>query len=682
MSEPVEKPPSQFTSLETRVTLLKRLPLFSTFSSSELEEFASLFREVSFAPGQVIVQEDALVDSVFILVQGKVEIQKQREVIAQIYQGEAIGLSETSFFSEKGTRTATAIAQTEVLALQLDLKTFHEFLGEHPHLLPTMKKQADKFLRQNFIKAIEPFKEIDFATLNEVAEKIETFKVPAGHTFFKQGDPAKECYLLTKGSVEIIQTRKDGTSKKIADLEAENLFGELAVLISGKRNATVQATTDSEGFILHLSDVQKLLKHARAHESITELLMDRYRPQRKENISIHTRQNHEQKTMVILKDAETGSYFKTSDEGLFVWEMLDGEHTIQEISIAFLYRFKKLAIDDIGNLVLRLMESGFVKLPRLATIMEAPKPSPWMRALASVSRVLTYEYAIKDVDPWLTRFYDKFGYLFFTKMAKAAMAILSVVGIFFFFSLLTLMENTLLATSHAWFILILAEISMILTVPLHEFAHALTTKAYGNQVHRMGIGWFWLGPMAFTDTTDMWLNTRKARIMVNIAGPYINVVAAGILSCLAYFFQNVQPLLSTFFWLAACSSYLVAFYNLNPLIELDGYYMLMDAFDKSNLRFQAIEWLIKRSKKTFTSFQLIKQSLPEITYWGCSILFIFTSAFVLYLMQNYVIVNVLPQGVRDVVVSSYLRWIFVLFVLLLSFANLYFQIRRAKKLFG
>jgi putative peptide zinc metalloprotease protein len=74
-------------------------------------------------------------------------------------------------------------------------------------------------------------------------------------------------------------------------------------------------------------------------------------------------------------------------------------------------------------------------------------------------------------------------------------------------------------------------------------AHALTTKAYGFQVHRFGVGWFWLGPMAFTDTTHMWLTSRGPRTAVNMAGIWINIVASGLLAIIA--FSLHQPLITT-----------------------------------------------------------------------------------------------------------------------------------------
>src|SRR5207248_6507662 len=59
---------------------------------------------------------------------------------------------------------------------------------------------------------------------------------------------------------------------------------------------------------------------------------------------------------------------------------------------------------------------------------------------------------------------------------------------------------------------------------IHEAGHAFTVKAFGREVPRGGIGWYWFGPIAFVDTSDMWLADRWPRIAVSLAGGYANLV--------------------------------------------------------------------------------------------------------------------------------------------------------------
>ena len=58
----------------------------------------------------------------------------------------------------------------------------------------------------------------------------------------------------------------------------------------------------------------------------------------------------------------------------------------------------------------------------------------------------------------------------------------------------------------------------------------------------MGVGWYWFGPIAYVDTSDMWLAGRKERVFVSLAGPYADLVTGGLAALVAWFVPN--PVLS------------------------------------------------------------------------------------------------------------------------------------------
>ncbi len=532
----------------------------------------------------------------------------------------------------------------------------------------------DKSLRINFIKALEPFSTIDPTVLEQLADRIEEIDIPADHILFQQGDSAECCYLLYSGKVAILHTTLlDGSEETLAELESGAIIGELALLTDSQRNATVRALTPCKLLVVKRNEFQQLVQQSGFASSLTAMMMDRHRPKQCEGVSIHTRLNAEKNTIVILKNEAKGVYFKTSEEGLFVWNLLDGDHTIQEIAVAFFYQYHKLATDDIGALILNLMHSGFVKAPKLTSHVKRSELSLPRRLLARFAAIMQYEYSIKNVDGFITKLYQSVGYLFFTKIAKILMALFAVVGLATFITYLPEAKTTLKNMSHGWIFLFLMGPLGMLTIPFHELAHALTAKAYGNQVHRLGIGWFWLGPVAFADTSDMWLRTRGPRIIVNLAGIYINIVMAGLASLFLWIIPHST--VGVVFWFFALSNYLMVFYNLDPMFELDGYYVLMDIVDKSNLRTRAVKWLIRDFKKTVVNRELIRQYFPEIFYWIVTILFILFLSFVTYIIQIYILDSILPETIGPFQFSHY-PWILSAVVIILSFMSLYFEVRK------
>jgi len=122
----------------------------------------------------------------------------------------------------------------------------------------------------------------------------------------------------------------------------------------------------------------------------------------------------------------------------------------------------------------------------------------------------------------------------------------------------------------------------------HEAAHAIATKAEGRRVGRAGIGLMMLTPVIWVDTSDAWFIGRNRRAIVNAAGPLFNFAVAGILGIVAALTTGrVQDLAV---WLAIANLVSVVF-NLSPLLEFDGYYVLSDLTNVNALRHKALRFV-------------------------------------------------------------------------------------------
>src|SRR6266478_3039357 len=121
----------------------------------------------------------------------------------------------------------------------------------------------------------------------------------------------------------------------------------------------------------------------------------------------------------------------------------------------------------------------------------------------------------------------------------------------------------------------------------HEFAHGFTCKRFGGHVHEMGFLLIYFQPAFYCNVSDAWLIAEKSkRLWVTISGPYLEI----FLWALAVIIWRVtEP--GT--WPSAVALVVVAasafrlFINLNPLIKLDGYYLLSDTLGIHNLRARA-----------------------------------------------------------------------------------------------
>ena len=95
----------------------------------------------------------------------------------------------------------------------------------------------------------------------------------AGEEIIKSGAIAREMYLICHGEVEIL----DANGQRVATLGAGDFFGEIGLLASTTRTATVKATTHCDLFILEQEDFFRIMRdHPHLAESMIRTAKERY----------------------------------------------------------------------------------------------------------------------------------------------------------------------------------------------------------------------------------------------------------------------------------------------------------------------------------------------------------------------------------------------------------------------
>ena len=85
--------------------------------------------------------------------------------------------------------------------------------------------------------------------IEELAHSLNLRHFLKGETIIRQGEPGKLFHLIFKGRVEIFRKKLFG-QRKIADLGAGEFFGEISLIDSTPRSATVVGAEDGEMFTL------------------------------------------------------------------------------------------------------------------------------------------------------------------------------------------------------------------------------------------------------------------------------------------------------------------------------------------------------------------------------------------------------------------------------------------------
>jgi putative peptide zinc metalloprotease protein len=195
------------------------------------------------------------------------------------------------------------------------------------------------------------------------------------------------------------------------------------------------------------------------------------------------------------------------------------------------------------------------------------------------------------MDSLLGALYRWGGWVFFTWPALLFSLVVSVVGIYLFVLAFGQGTYSLVATASGSYVLGLAILVglQLLSILIHELAHALTVKHYGREVREAG-AMIYLGfPGFFVDTTDIWLEGKRARLAVSWAGPFSGLVLAGMAATTITLWPEFA--LNSVLFRFAFLSYILVFLNLNPLLKLDGYYLLMDWLEIPMLRSRSLAFL-------------------------------------------------------------------------------------------
>jgi putative peptide zinc metalloprotease protein len=273
---------------------------------------------------------------------------------------------------------------------------------------------------------------------------------------------------------------------------------------------------------------------------------------------------------------------------------MDGEHTVKELVIEYYLRHEVLALPRITGLVQLLKHNGMLVDPDLDAYQELGGRLHRRSAADLVRRAwsgfLQTSIPIPGLDRFFEWLYRAGGWVFFTRPAAAAGLILLVAGPVLFLVELASGRYQLFKFGNSYLagfaLLLLLD---VVTISIHECGHALAMKFAGRNVHTSGVMLYYGMPAAYVDTTDAWMAPRGMRLLVSFAGPWTGVWIGGI-SAIAAFFLPIGTAGAIFFsW--AFVALVDNLFNFCPLLELDGYYLLVDLLEKPMLRARSFAFL-------------------------------------------------------------------------------------------
>jgi fumarate reductase subunit D len=303
------------------------------------------------------------------------------------------------------------------------------------------------------------------------------------------------------------------------------------------------------------------------------------------------------RTTFVLKSTQSDRYLLLTEPERFLWEQMDGRTSLQEIATAYLLRFGTFDFDLIPALIAKLRQAGLLTLrpsSRLRAALARNRRHLLLRALEGVLHGLErVTVSSRRVQPLFARLYGAGGWVLFTPAAIVACAALAVVGLA---SSVSLWRDAAAVAKplgrHPVLAVILVKVVFLLTVAVHQAVHGLALIHYGRRVREFGFtilhGFV---PTFYVDVTDIFMASRRARLVTAVSGALLHLVlGSALFGIAAHLGRGLAQAFTAASGLIQLQAFLLCLYPF-CFIEMDGYHVLVDALGLPTLRHDALRFV-------------------------------------------------------------------------------------------
>jgi len=304
------------------------------------------------------------------------------------------------------------------------------------------------------------------------------------------------------------------------------------------------------------------------------------------------RQETAEGTFFVVKNPDSGDFFRFREAEQFIAQQLDGETSLDAVRRRTEETFDAaLPAEILSAFVKNLEKTGLLETE------ETRKRKGESKKGRIRGSLLYLRFKILDPVRLLDRLLPRLRF-FFTPhfMVISAALILLAAG--------TVIANSDQLVQDLSSLYRLSSIPVFMAiiffvVSLHEFAHGLTCRYFGGEVREMGFLLIYFQPALYCNVSDAWLFPEKSkRLWVGFAGPYFELFLWA-LAALAWRVTDTETWINYLALVVTTSSGVKTLLNLNPFLKYDGYYLLSDYVEIPNLRRKAYRYVGSLMERLF-----------------------------------------------------------------------------------
>lgn len=288
---------------------------------------------------------------------------------------------------------------------------------------------------------------------------------------------------------------------------------------------------------------------------------------------------------VVVKDPVSGRFFRFREIEAFILQELEGTASSEEIRRQVEAHFgATLSQANLEQFLARLAHIGLLEQPNGQAASQNTQ-----RAARIRGNLFYLRFPAFDPDRLFNRMVERVRFLFTPSFVLGSLAIIFIAVCVAVSNLSAIGRD--LPRLYSLQSLLLAYVTMLGVITAHEFAHGLTCKHFGGSVRELGFMLLYFQPAFYCNVSDAWLFPKKSqRLWVTFAGAYFEIFLWA-LATLVWRVSDPFTLINYLALVVMATSGAKTLFNLNPLIKLDGYYLLSDWLDIPNLRARAFGYL-------------------------------------------------------------------------------------------
>lgn len=227
----------------------KDLPTIPLFSDLPKNAFILLLEQMhmrSVLPGEVIIKEGDVDDSMYIISSGRVKVTKSSDTGSDLVLAH---LSDGAFFGEmallsESPRTASVIAEEETLLFEVSRDVLAQVVKNFSSVQGILLRFYRQRLLANLMATSPIFRALDPNQRRTLIEQFKSREVPANEKLLEEGQKGDGLYMLLSGRAEVSKNI-DGKRKILAHLKEGDVFGEMSLLSNNPVSANIKALKKS-----------------------------------------------------------------------------------------------------------------------------------------------------------------------------------------------------------------------------------------------------------------------------------------------------------------------------------------------------------------------------------------------------------------------------------------------------